>query len=165
MLFYFYTRLLSARTFSFSSQFVLCYSLFTGQMLMKLLLAITQPFFGQICWNSLLVVRNPSYDDYFSVLIFRTTFGGKLGVATTRTPYGLGLPNHPLYSLIIPCLLLSSWTRMCSRFFASFNKVLTSFPPSPSANMWLKFMFLYSYVCSYLVCLIWCFFSFYISYF
>ena len=25
--------------------------------------------------------------------IFRTTFGGKMGVATTRAPYGMGPPN------------------------------------------------------------------------
>ena len=31
-----------------------------------------------------LVVRNTSYDAYFSVLIFWATFGGKMGVATTR---------------------------------------------------------------------------------
>ena len=40
-----------------------------------------------------LVVRNSSYDAYFSVLIFRATFGGKMGVATTRALYGLGPPN------------------------------------------------------------------------
>ena len=40
-----------------------------------------------------LVVRNPSYDAYFSFLNFRATLGGKMGVVTTRTPNGLGSPN------------------------------------------------------------------------
>ena len=35
----------------------------------------------------------PSYDAYFSVLIFWATFGGKIGVATTHAPYGLGPSN------------------------------------------------------------------------
>ena len=40
-----------------------------------------------------LVVRNRCYDSYFSVLIFWATFGGKMGVATTRAPNGLWPPN------------------------------------------------------------------------
>ena len=40
-----------------------------------------------------LVVRNQSYEAYFSVLIVWATFGGKMGVANTRAPYGLGPPN------------------------------------------------------------------------
>ena len=40
-----------------------------------------------------LVVQNPSYDAYFLVLIFLATFGGKMGVATTRALNGLGPPN------------------------------------------------------------------------
>ena len=40
-----------------------------------------------------LLVRNLSYDAYFSVLIFLATFGGKMGVATTRAHNGLGPPN------------------------------------------------------------------------
>ena len=39
------------------------------------------------------VVINPSNDAYFSFLNFRATFGGKMGVATTRAPNGLGSPN------------------------------------------------------------------------
>ena len=39
------------------------------------------------------VLRNPSYDAYFSVLGFLATFGGKMGVATMRTPNSLGPPN------------------------------------------------------------------------
>ena len=37
-----------------------------------------------------LVVRNLSYDAYFSVLNFWATFGGKMGM---RASYGLGPPN------------------------------------------------------------------------
>ena len=40
-----------------------------------------------------LVVRNPSYDAYFSLLIFWVTFGVKMGVVTTRAPSGRGSPN------------------------------------------------------------------------
>ena len=40
-----------------------------------------------------LVMINPSYDAYLSLLIFWATFGGKMGVATTRAPYSLGPPN------------------------------------------------------------------------
>ena len=40
-----------------------------------------------------LVMRNPNHDDYFSVLIFWATFGGKMCVATTRAPNGLWPPN------------------------------------------------------------------------
>ena len=39
-----------------------------------------------------LPVRNLSYDAYFWFLIFWATFGGKMGVATTRTVYVLGPP-------------------------------------------------------------------------
>ena len=42
-----------------------------------------------------LVVRNSSYDAYFSFLIVCVTFGEKMGVATTRAPNGLGSPNWP----------------------------------------------------------------------
>ena len=60
-------------------------------------LAITQPSLGQLAWNIFLgtqdtiiyrlVARNPSYDANFSFFkIFRATFGGKMCVATTRTP-------------------------------------------------------------------------------
>ena len=45
-----------------------------------------------------LVMRNLSYNAYFSVLIFWATFGGKMGVATTRAPNGLG-PPHPTKKL------------------------------------------------------------------
>ena len=40
-----------------------------------------------------LVVRNLSYDAYFSFLIFWATFGGKMGVGTTCAPFSLGPPN------------------------------------------------------------------------
>ena len=62
--------------------------------------AITQPFSGPIGLKYLqgaqetiiyrLVMRSPSYDTYFSFLIFWATFGGKMNVATTRAPNGLG---------------------------------------------------------------------------
>ena len=42
-----------------------------------------------------LVVRNPGYDGYFSVLIFLATFGGKMGVATTRALMVWGLQIRP----------------------------------------------------------------------
>ena len=40
-----------------------------------------------------LVMKNPSYDAYFSFLIFWVTFSGKMGVATTRDPTSLRPPN------------------------------------------------------------------------
>ena len=45
-----------------------------------------------------LVIRNPSYDAYFSVWIFLGTFCGKMGVATTRAPNGVG-PSNPTKKL------------------------------------------------------------------
>ena len=60
-------------------------------------LAITHPLFDQsgfmVAQKTIiyrLVMRNLSYEAYFSVLIFWATFGGKMGVATTRAPNGLG---------------------------------------------------------------------------
>ena len=44
-----------------------------------------------------LMMRNLSYDACFSFLIFWDTFGGKMGVATTRATYGLG-PQNPTKS-------------------------------------------------------------------
>ena len=41
-----------------------------------------------------LVMRNPSYDTYFSFFDFCAIFGGKVGVATTRAPNDLG-PSNP----------------------------------------------------------------------
>ena len=40
-----------------------------------------------------LLMRNLSYDAYFSFFYFWATFGGKTGVITTCTLYGLGPPN------------------------------------------------------------------------
>ena len=40
-----------------------------------------------------LLMRNLSFDAYFLFLIFWATFGGKIGVATTRAPNGMGPPN------------------------------------------------------------------------
>ena len=39
---------------------------------------------AQETFISRLVLRNPSYDAYFSFLIFWATFGGKMDVATMR---------------------------------------------------------------------------------
>ena len=39
-----------------------------------------------------LVTRKPGYDAYFRmILIFQATFGGKMGVAITDAPVGIGL--------------------------------------------------------------------------
>ena len=40
-----------------------------------------------------LVVRNLSYDDYLTFLIFRAYFGGTIGVANTRALNDLGSPK------------------------------------------------------------------------
>ena len=40
-----------------------------------------------------LMMRNPSYNAYFSFFIFWATFGGKIGVAITSAPNGVGPPN------------------------------------------------------------------------
>ena len=43
-----------------------------------------------IYWS---VMRNPSCDAYFSFLFFWATFGGKMGLANTHAPNGLGPPD------------------------------------------------------------------------
>ena len=62
--------------------------------------AITQTFFGQLGWKFLWELRRLLSIDWLSKLWclfvsfdFWATFGGKMGVATTRASYGLGPPN------------------------------------------------------------------------
>ena len=43
-------------------------------------------------------MRNAGYTAYHLVLIFGVTFGGKMGVTTTRVPKGMG-PHTPIISL------------------------------------------------------------------
>ena len=90
-------------------------------------LAVTQLYFGQLdTINYLLVVRNPSYDGYFSLLIFWATFGGKIGEATTCVLKGLGLPN--------PTKKVTHWVDLLSQPLSG-NHVLEIFggrrTPSP----------------------------------
>ena len=59
---------------------------FLGQLALHLLWKLKRAL--SIDWE-----KNLSYDDYFSVLKFWPIFGEKMGVATTRAPYGLWPPN------------------------------------------------------------------------
>ena len=80
-------------------QKIVCMPIF-GYTYFGLYLAISGPiglkFFigGQETIIYRLVMRILCYDAYFSVLIFWATFGGKVGVATTRALNGLRPPNQ-----------------------------------------------------------------------
>ena len=90
-----------------------------------------------------LVVRNMSYDAYFSFLFFWATFGGKMGVAitATRAPDGLGSPN--LTKKFAHCVnLLYYNNRYREIIFSKFSGV--------NLNPHLKFVKLFSALYLYL---------------
>ena len=69
-----------------------------------------------------LVVRNPSYDAYFSVLIFLATFGKRMGMDTTRAPNGLRPPN--------PTKMLAHWVYLLGQLLSR-NYVFEIFRGEP----------------------------------
>ena len=72
-----------------------------------------------------LVVSNPSYDAYFSVLIFWATskFNGKIGVATKHAPYGLEPPR--------PKIWLNVWTFWVNRYLEFMFSKFSGLNPFP----------------------------------
>ena len=70
-------------------------------------------------------MRSLSYDAYFSFLIFWATFGGKMGVATTRTPNG---PWPPC-----PTKKLAHWVDFWANHYLEiiFSKFPGVNPPPP----------------------------------
>ena len=84
-----------------------------------------------------LVMRNSSYDAFFSLLIFWATFGGKLNVVTTRAPNGLGPPETTKKLAIrYPEIMFSkfsgvkppflNWITICNTYTENFLKSVVS---------------------------------------
>ena len=67
-------------------------------------------------------IRNQGFEAYFSFFIFWDTFGGKIGVATTRAPDDLGPQN--------PTTKLAHWVDFLGRLLSR-KCVFKIFSPEP----------------------------------
>ena len=80
-----------------------------------------------------LMIRNPSYDAYCSFLIFRPTFGGKMGMATTRAPIDLG-PLNPTKKLA------AGWTFWAIHYLKIMFSKFSAWTPPPLLRWWARYL-------------------------
>ena len=73
---------------------------------------MTQPFLGQMAFIYRLVMRNPSFQACFRILIFWAFFGVKMGVAAMLAFKGLG-PQNPTKNLthLVTCYLENKFSK------------------------------------------------------